>query len=285
MNGIINVYKPSNMSSNYVLSIIKRKCGIKKLGHLGTLDPLATGVLPVMVNKATKLFDYYLNKTKVYRAVFTFSVETDTLDSEGKIIKVSNVIPTKEEIKKILLKFCGKIMQIPPNFSAKKVGGQKAYDLSRKGENVVLEAKEVEIHYFKLISQINHNSFLFEIKCSSGTYIRSLSRDLAKSLNSCAFMSALIRVQSGEFDILATTYVNDLTKDNIFDKINKLEDLFPKAKRIYLDDDLYKKVTNGLLVEVSQDDSDNLIVFCKNELIGIGKIEKNILKIKTNLQS
>lgn len=285
MNGIINVYKPSNMSSNYVLSIIKRKCGIKKLGHLGTLDPLATGVLPVMVNKATKLFDYYLNKTKVYRAVFTFSVETDTLDSEGKIIKVSNVIPTKEEIKKILPKFCGKIMQIPPNFSAKKVGGQKAYDLSRKGENVVLEAKEVEIHHFELISQINDNSFLFEIKCSSGTYIRSLARDLAKSLNSCAFMSALIRVQSGEFDILATTYVNDLTKDNIFDKINKLEDLFPKAKRIYLDDDLYKKVTNGLLLEVSQDDSDNLIVFCKNELIGIGKIEKNILKIKTNLQS
>lgn len=285
MNGIINVYKPSNMSSNYVLSIIKRKCGIKKLGHLGTLDPLATGVLPVMVNKATKLFDYYLNKTKVYRAVFTFSVETDTLDSEGKIIKVSNVTPTKEDIQKILPKFCGKIMQIPPNFSAKKVGGQKAYDLSRKGENVVLEAKEVEIHHFELISQINDNSFLFEIKCSSGTYIRSLARDLAKSLNSCAFMSALIRVQSGEFDILATTYVNDLTKDNIFDKINKLEDLFPKAKRIYLDDDLYKKVTNGLLVEVSQDDSDNLIVFCKNELIGIGKIEKNILKIKTNLQS
>ncbi len=284
MNGIINIYKPSGMSSNFVLSLLKRNCNINKLGHLGTLDPLATGVLPVMVGKGTKLFDFYLGKTKVYRAIFTFSLETDTLDSEGKIIKQVDYVPTIEEIENELHNFCGKINQIPPKFSAKKVNGQKAYELSRKGEEVKLKGKEVEIFYFKLISQINKNSFLFEIKCSSGTYIRSLARDLGQKLNSCAFMSALIRIESGEFNILSTTYVNELTKDNYFDKIIELSNLLDNQEKLVLDKQFYKKVVNGVKIDVSHCDCKNVVVYCKNELIGIGEIKDKVLRIKTNLQ-
>jgi len=285
MHGIINVYKPCGMSSNFVLTILKRNLGLKKLGHLGTLDPLACGVLPVLVNKGTKLFDFYLNKTKIYRAVFTFGKETSTLDGEGEIVKKSKNIPSRLEIEQAILKFLGKSFQIPPKFSAKKVNGKKAYEIARNGESIELAPKEIEIFDFKLITQINRESFLFEIKCSSGTYIRSIARDLGKMLNSCAFMSALIRVDSGEFDILNSTFVKSLTNDNVFDKINKLEDLLLKFEHINLDKSFFKQVSNGVKIKVEKENKNNIIVFCDNQLIGIGNIVDGFLSIKTNLQN
>lgn len=284
MHGIVNIYKPCGISSNYVLSNLKKNLNIKKLGHLGTLDPLACGVLPVMINKGTKLFDFYLNKNKVYRAVFTFGKETDTLDSEGKVIKTCDKIPSICEIEKAIKKLTGKINQIPPNFSAKNINGKRAYDLARKGEQFELKPKIIEIESFKLIHQINQNSFLFEIKCSSGTYIRSLARDLGNLINSNAFMSALIRTCSGNFDILSATYYKDLTKDNIFDKIIGLETLLESQNKIVLEDCCLKQVTNGVKIHINHKDAKNLIVYCNNKLIGIGEICDKTLKIKTNLQ-
>lgn len=284
MHGIICVYKPCGVSSNFVLTQLKRSLNLKKLGHLGTLDPLACGVLPVMVNKGTKLFDYYLNKTKVYRAIFTFGKETDTLDSEGEIIKKSDYIPSVEEINNIVSKMIGDLEQIPPNFSAKNVNGKRAYELARKGEIFQLKPKKVKIEDFKLVKQINHASFLFEIVCSSGTYIRSLARDLGQILNSCAFMSALIRVESGNFDILKSTYYKDLTKDNVFDKIIGLEILLESYKKIDLDKNLLKKVSNGVKLKVEHENTNDIIVFCDGKLIGIGDICNGELTIKTNLQ-
>ena len=284
MHGIICVYKPCGISSNFVLTQLKRNLNLKKLGHLGTLDPLACGVLPVMVNKGTKLFDFYLNKTKVYRAIFTFGKETDTLDSEGVIIKKSDYIPSVVEINNLVSKMIGEIEQIPPNFSAKNINGKRAYELARKGETFQLEPKKVNIEDFRLIKQINHTSFLFEIVCSSGTYIRSLARDLGQNLNSCAFMSALIRVESGNFDILKSTYYKDLTKDNAFDKIIGLETLLKDYKKIDLDKNLLKKVSNGVKLKVKHENINNIIVFCDSKLIGIGEIFDEELTIKTNLQ-
>ncbi len=283
MHGIINVYKPSFMSSNYVLKHLKKNLNIKKLGHCGTLDPLACGVLPVLVNKGTKLFDFYLNKTKIYRAIFTFGKETDTLDSEGKVIKTSSFIPTINDIELNLPKLTGNISQLPPNFSAKSVNGKRAYELARKGETIELKPKEVEIYYFKLIKQINESSFLFEIKCSSGTYIRSLARDLAVLCNSCAFMSALIRVESGEYNILNSTYVKDLTKENFSDKLIKLDFALKNFKKINLNKEYFKQITNGVKIKVDIENTKNIIVFCNDILIGIGEIENFILKINTNL--
>ena len=283
MHGIINVYKPSFMSSNYVLKHLKKNLNIKKLGHSGTLDPLACGVLPVLVNKGTKLFDFYLNKTKIYRAIFTFGKETDTLDSEGKVIKTSSFIPKINDIELNLPKLTGNISQLPPNFSAKSVNGKRAYELARKGETIELKPKEVEIYYFKLIKQINESSFLFEIKCSSGTYIRSLARDLAVLCNSCAFMSALIRVESGEYNILNSTYVKDLTKENFSDKLIKLDFALKNFKKINLNKEYFKQISNGVKIKVNIENTKNIIVFCNDILIGIGEIENFILKINTNL--
>lgn len=284
MNGIINVYKPCGMSSNFVLTKLKKQLNIKKLGHLGTLDPLACGVLPVMINKGTKLFDFYLNKNKVYRAVFSFGVETDTLDSEGNIIKTSKYIPDEEKIKECLNHFVGKISQIPPNFSAKSVNGKRAYDLARKGETINLAPKEVEIFRFELISQISKNSFLFEIACSSGTYIRSLARDFGNFVGSCAFMSALIRTKSGNFDILKSTYYKNLTKENCFDKIIGLEELLSNQKRIDVEEKWFKQISNGVKLKVGFEDAKNVAIYCKNQLIGIGNISGGMLCVSTNLQ-
>lgn len=285
MHGIINVYKPSGMSSNFVLTILKKNLNIKKLGHMGTLDPLASGVLPVMVNKGTKLFDFYLNKTKTYRAIFNFTKQTDTLDSEGQVIETSNKIPSTTEIQESIKKMIGKTSQIPPIFSAKKVNGQNAYEIARKGENVELKPKEIEVFDFKLIKQINTTSYLFEIKCSSGTYIRSIARDLGKMLNSCAFMSALIRIESGEYNILNSTYVKDLTKDNFIDKIIRLEDLLKDREKIVFDKTYLKQLSNGVKLNFDCENKDNLVVFCENELIGIGNVFNKLLTIKTNLQT
>ena len=284
MHGIINVYKPCGMSSNFVLTLLKKQLNIKKMGHLGTLDPLACGVLPVMINKGTKLFNLMLTKTKVYRAVFTFGKETDTLDSEGKIIKTSNNIPSVNEIETQLHKLTGNILQLPPNFSAKSVNGERAYNLARKGISVNLTPKNVFVESFNLIKQINKNSFLFEIKCSSGTYIRSLARDLGALLNSCAFMSALIRISSNEFNILNSTVVFNLTKDNIFDKLIKFDALFKDYKKLILNNSYYKKVTNGVKIKIEHEDCKKLVVYCNNELIGLGEVLNNELIIKTNLQ-
>lgn len=285
MHGIINVYKPCGMSSNFVLTLLKKSLNIKKLGHLGTLDPLACGVLPVMVNKGTKLFDFYLNKNKTYRAVFTFGKETSTLDSEGEVVKQTDKIPRVEEIKTCITDFVGKILQIPPIFSAKKVNGKKAYDLARQGETIELKPKEIEIFDFKLLTQINENSFLFEIKCSSGTYIRSIARDLGEKLKTYAFMSALIRTNSGEFDILNSTLVKSLTKDNVFDKLIRLDDLLKKFDFINIDKSYFKQISNGVKVKVEREEQNNIIVYCDNILIGIGNICNGLLSIKTNLQN
>ncbi len=283
MDGIINIYKPSGISSNFVLTKLKKSLGIKKLGHLGTLDPLACGVLPVMVNKGTKLFDYYLNKNKVYRAVFTFGVETDTLDSEGKVVNRCEKIPTKDEILWGIKKLTGKLDQIPPNFSAKNINGKRAYEKARNGEIFELKSKIVEVYDFKLISQINKDSFLFEIACSSGTYIRSLARDLGQILNTRAFMSGLIRTKSGNFDILKSTYYKDLTIESVNDKIITPNVLLEDLPKLVVDDSFYKQITNGVKIKVLHKDEEKVAVVCKNGLIGIGSVENNLVSIKTNL--
>ncbi|MGN1223261.1 MAG: tRNA pseudouridine(55) synthase TruB [Christensenellales bacterium] len=285
MHGIINVYKPTGMSSNFVLTCLKKQCDIKKVGHLGTLDPLACGVLPVMVNKGTKLFDFYLNKTKIYRSVFTFGKETDTLDAEGKIVAIKNYIPTEEVILKAIKQFEGEISQLPPNFSAKVIGGVKAYNLARQGKYFELQPKNVYVEYFKLVKQLTNNSFLFEIKCSSGTYIRSLARDLAKACDSCAFMSALIRIKAGEFDILTANYVKSLTKDNFIDKIVKIETLLKNLPKIDLDSKFYKQISNGVKISVTNANVKNCVVICNKQLIGLGEVKNGILSITTNLQN
>lgn len=214
-NAIINLNKPTGMSSFLAVKKVARLLGVKKAGHMGTLDPLGTGVLLVGVNKGTKLFDEYLKKIKTYVAVFHFGYETDTLDSEGSIINQNDTVVTENDIREILPVFVGRQLQMPPAFSAKKINGKKACDLARKGEAVELKPKEIEIYKIDLIRSFGNNNFQFEITCSSGTYVRSICRDIACKLSTYGTMLSIIRTKCGSFDISNSCTLADIQNEKI----------------------------------------------------------------------
>lgn len=214
-NAIINLNKPTGMSSFLAVKKVARLLGIKKAGHMGTLDPYGTGVLLVGVNKGTKLFDEYLKKNKTYIATFHFGYETDTLDSEGNIIHENDVIVTKEMIEVVLPNFIGKLLQMPPMYSAKKINGQKACDLARSGKEVELKPKEIEVFDIEVVNEFGGNNFAFEISCSSGTYIRSLCRDIAHALSTYGTMVSIIRTKCGVFDIRNSCTLKDIANGKI----------------------------------------------------------------------
>lgn len=282
MIGFVSVNKPSGISSSKVVSILKKVFNIKKIGHMGTLDPLAEGVLPIAIGKATRMFDYFLEKHKVYVAEFTFGKTTDTLDSDGKITETSDRIPSKEEINQLLPCFIGKMSQMPPQFSAKKVNGKCAYNLARNGEYVELRPKEIEIYNIELIRQINNETFEFLIECSGGTYIRSIARDLAEKLNSKAYMSHLVRTKSGKFEIEKSYTIEELKIKKLEDVLISVEDIFD-FPHLLLDDKIAKDLIDGKNIKVDENDGE-YFVMCDKILIGVGVVKNNILKIKTYLK-
>lgn len=214
-NAIINLNKPTGMSSFLAVKKVARLLGVKKAGHMGTLDPYGCGVLLVGVNKGTKLFDEYLKKIKTYIAVFHFGYETDTLDSEGQIINENICNVSKEEIEKSLEKFIGKQNQMPPLYSAKKINGKKACDVARAGGQLELKPKEIEIFDIKLLRDLGDNNFQFSITCSAGTYIRSICRDLAYTLSTYGTMVSIIRTKCGDFDIKNSCTLQDIQNGKI----------------------------------------------------------------------
>lgn len=223
-NGFINLNKQSGMSSNRALSVIKKVLNAKekeiKVGHLGTLDPLACGVLPVAIGKSTRLFDYCLNKTKRYRARFTFGYTSESYDLATELIKVDGEEVTLDKIKTVLPQFLGKIDQIPPLYSAKSIGGVRAYKLARKGADIELPSKQIEIYSIEVLSQTDTSTYEFIIECSSGTYIRSIARDLGERLGTQAVMSYLCRERSGEFTLENSFMEEDILRSS--DQIEKL---------------------------------------------------------------
>lgn len=218
INGIVNINKPEGFSSSDVVikirNFITKQTGFRqKVGHLGTLDPLATGVLPVAIGSATKLFDSYLTKTKTYIAEIFFGATTDTLDREGKKIFAETpfLMPETKIITDALESFLGTITQIPPIYSAIKVQGKRAYKLARDGKTVEMPKRIVEIFDIKLLD-VDKDTIKFETTCSSGTYIRSLVRDIAEKLGTIGYMSSLVRTKAGEFIL-----ENSVTLDEFFE--------------------------------------------------------------------
>ncbi len=196
----LNIDKPINCSSAKAVAIVKRITGAKKVGHGGTLDPFASGVLPIALNKATKTSEILMNAPKKYLFRISWGEFRDTDDVEGKVIESSQARPTNVQIISALPFFIGKIKQVPSRFSAIKINGQRAYDLARKNIEFEIKEREVEIFSLKMIS--NNNEFAeFEIECSKGTYVRSLARDLCKKIggNICGFVSKLTRLSVGKF--------------------------------------------------------------------------------------
>ena len=201
IHGFLNLYKEPGISSNQALGQIKRILHPKKIGHGGTLDVMAEGVLPVAFGEATKTLQFLLDSDKEYEFELTWGFETDTFDLEGEITAKSDIIPTKEDIEKAMLKFVGEIEQIPPVYSALKFNGKNAYELARAGHDVDMtkKARNVNIYNFELLSHEDNKTFL-RAAVSKGTYIRTLGIDLARSLNSRATVSKLIRTKTKKFD-------------------------------------------------------------------------------------
>ncbi len=283
MIGVIVVNKPQGISSNNVVVKIKKILNERKVGHLGTLDPLATGVLPICIGKATRLFNYFLKKKKKYIARFQFGFQTDTLDLEGNVIKSCKYIPTLSQINEAIKKnFLGKIMQIPPIYSSKKINGKNAYDFARSGKDVDLKACPVEIFSF-ISKQVTKDIFEFIIECSSGTYIRSLARDLGESCNSCATMVSLQRIESGCFSLRNSINYEDLSFENIKNNLISIEEILKNFNKIDINENLYKKLRNGIKIPINSPKNyiNDYAVFCSNKVVGIGKIIDNKLSIVT----
>ena len=257
IKGIIPINKPKDWTSFDVVNKVKHILKIRQVGHLGTLDPMATGVLLVTVGKATKLFDLMQTKTKTYLAKFKFGIETETLDITGRIVGTSKNIPNLDEIKSVIPKFIGDIEQIPPKFSAKSVNGKRAYDLARANIDFELKPCKVKVKNIKIKSYEN-DELEIELTCGSGTYIRAIGRDIAKELNTYACMTSLVRTKIDNFELKNCYDIDELNSDNIIDKIVKIRDIL-HFKELNLDSTLFEKLINGQIVNIELPNGDYLL--------------------------
>ncbi len=274
-SGIVLVNKPTGISSNKVVNIVKYSLKAKKCGHLGTLDLEGEGLLPVTVNGATKLFDYFLNKTKTYETVFIFGFETDTLDTSGEIIKRKECHIQKSDVEKAIKSMIGKYAQMPPLYSAKKVDGKIAYKEARKGNSVELKPKQIEIYDFKLLEEISDNVFKFSITCSSGTYIRSVCRDLAEKLSTYGSMQCILRTKCGKFDIKDAYSLEDIKNGNF--KMISCESVFDYSK-MSLSDEVVLKLLNGQQIKTNAENG-KYKLYSQDGFVGVGEVENNLLKL------
>lgn len=284
MIGFLNVYKPAGLSSAKVVSGVKKHFHLDKVGHMGTLDPLASGILPIAVGKATRMFDYFLDKTKTYIARFTFGKETTTLDAEGEIVATSDTVPTLSEIESALCHFIGEINQLPPSYSAKKINGTCAYKLARQNVEFTLKPKKILVKEFKLLGQISADTFEFEIACGSGTYIRSLARDLACALGSKGYMSALERVEVGVFSKVTSITFDDLMQSENLDKfLIPIPKVFDKMPKMVLNSNDIKKLCDGQTIKTTAQDGFYL-VFDGETLVCVAEASQGNFKLKTYLR-
>ena len=279
MNGFLNIDKSEGKSSAQAVGAVKRLVKLK-CGHMGTLDPMAAGVLPIAVNKATRLFRYMQEKRKSYEAEFIFGFETDTLDITGTEIARKPFEGDIEDIRKRCAELVGDIEQIPPNYSAKSVMGRRGYDLARSGEEFSLPANKVTVYSFECLKQTEKNSYKFKIECGSGTYIRSLARDLGRLLGSYGTMSALRRTKSGIFTLENSVRVEDLKED--WERYLIPADEAVDFPVIVLDKARERRIKNGLSTPSLCEDGLYKIYGCGG-FLGIAASENGLLKFTAYL--
>lgn len=281
MNGIVLINKEENCTSRDVVNTIVKKFNTKKVGHTGTLDPLATGVLVLCVGKATKLVDYFTSKDKEYIAGVKLGIETDTLDVTGNILKQDDCSAiTDREIIEVLNSMIFCYDQQVPIYSAVKINGKKLYEYAREGIDIELPTRNVTISSLELVSDIRRNgkTIEFEIKCSvsKGTYIRSLVRDIAYKLKTVGVMSSLIRTRQGIFNIDVCKKVNEITFDDII-PLEKVLDIH----KVVVDDELKKEILNGKILSNIYNESLIMFIDRNNNILAIYEIyEKDNSLIK-----
>ena len=277
-SGIILINKPRGLSSFSVVNIVRRVLDVKKAGHLGTLDKEAEGLLPITLNSSTKLFDIFLNKDKTYTTKIKFGEKSDTFDLESKVEKIDNVVITEEMLKAVIPNFIGEQNQTPPNFSAKKINGMRAYKLALRGEDILLPPKKIKVYDIKLLRQLDANFFELEISCSSGTYIRAIARDLASAFSTYAVCYNIIRTRCGAFLLKDTFTLEEIKKGKY--QIIKPDFLFDYPTiNLDLKDSL--KLLNGALIKINLKDGKYKLY--DEAFLGIGNVENNNLKLELRL--
>ena len=245
MNGILIVNKPKDYTSRDVVNKLTKIFNTKKIGHTGTLDPIATGVLVITIGKYTKLCDLLTSTYKEYIATIKLGIKTDTIDITGNILEEKEVNIKEEQIIKVLDSFLGKSIQEVPIYSAVKVNGKKLYEYARNNEYVELPKREIDIKNIELIS-FNNNEIVFKTTVSKGTYIRSLINDICTKLNTIGTMSSLIRTKQGNFNIEESFTIEDIENNNY--KILSIETALPNIEIINIDDNLLRLVNNGAVI-------------------------------------
>lgn len=286
MNGVILINKEKNISSFGVVAKVRKILNIKKVGHSGTLDPEATGLLPILVGNGTKISKYLIEHDKTYIAKLKFGIKTDTADSEGEVIKKDNFKLDKKDEKfyiEIFNSFIGKSTQIPPIYSAIKVDGKKLYEYARENKDVEIKPREVEIYSIKIL-YINYdeNEIDFEVSCSKGTYIRTLCEDIAKKLKTCGYMKELKRTRIDNFKLEDAITLEELeqNKDNeeyLKNNIISIEKVFENKNRISLNQRKKELFLNG--VKLTHDLKDDIyLVYSNNVFLGLGIVQNKLLK-------
>ena len=281
ITGILNIDKPAGITSYDVVDVIKKVFVGSKVGHTGTLDPVATGVLPILIGDATKLSDNLTAENKAYRVKMLLGVETNTYDITGKIVYASIVNKDEIYIRERIKRFIGVQQQTPPQYSAIKVEGKRAYQYAREGKEVELKPRTIEIYDINNIAvDLRKREVSFDVYCTKGTYVRSLVNDIGKKLGCGATMVELIRLRNGNFDIKDSIPLYEFLKLN-FDEMKKriisIDDYYTDLKRINMDEIEYTKFVNG--VKLDYNEQDKLVkVYENNKYRGLGQIKNGILK-------
>lgn len=300
MNKIVNILKPTGMTSHDVVSAVRRIVSMKKVGHTGTLDPDAAGVLPICMGKSTKVSELILNKDKSYICELTLGIETDTYDSSGEILKrcsTDNI--TKEMILEAFKLQEGEIDQFPPIYSALKVNGKKMCDLARSGKADTIEIKSRKVNIKKIdILNISENRITFHVKCSKGTYVRSICHDIGEYLGCGGHMSFLLRTSSGKFNLENAITLEELemhlSKGTLDNYLYDIDYVLDNLRYTTLTPSALKYYTNGGIIDSkrfiidkglnNQDKNDLVRVYCEEKFIGVGKILKdnNTISLKSD---
>ncbi len=285
IEGIVTVLKPPAMSSSDVVVDVRKIFETKRVGHLGTLDPEAAGVLPVCVGRAVRLFDYLVDKQKTYLAEIAFGASTDTQDAQGKVTETSDAVVTAEQLDAVLPKLSGTILQTPPMYSALKFNGQKLYDLALSGKEIPDKSREVEIASLKRVGTRGKNRFLIEVTCSRGTYIRTLCHDIGEALQVPAHMAFLLRTASGPFTLDMAYSIAELIElkevGRLAETLTSCEDAVAFLPRLDLGRDRRKPTINGLPTRTNAPDG-TYRIYCKG-FLGVGVVQNDAAVLKVHL--
>ena len=294
VNGWLNIFKEQGYTSSHIVRTLKKRFNIKKIGHYGTLDPLASGVLPLALGEATKTIQFITCNRKAYSFFINWGKETDTCDKAGKVLRETDARPDLAKIKPTIKKyFIGDVEQIPPIFSAVKVNGKRAYQLARKNEKFEINSKRIKIIKFELLRFINKNKAQFFVSCGPGTYVRGLARDLSKKLGTLGYASNIVRLKNSYFSISKSISFDKIIKLNtpsFYNKLLPIDYVLKNFEEIKLEKKYSDMLKDGKMVFLSELNNDEekdsiFLIKCNSELVSIANLKKGYIIPRRNFNN